>query len=257
METLKVSVFHGWSPWSFQMRATVSLEIPRCLARDLELHCVEPSSGSSFMTVAAELDTPSQRALDRRLSATIAGLQPIVFRPDDERFGSLYPIRPFISGTTNLTISREVLLEIGGFREYLGPGTPTRAAEDIDLCGRVMLAGNTAIYAPDALVWNHQRQSLQATLSQVFGYGVGLSSYYLDCLIDPTRRLRVLRGISFGIQSYRRAVLEERQAATPLAFTLAELAGLLSGPFVFARVRSRRSALPPLLPLTPPTTASL
>ena len=149
-----MSVFHGWSPWSFQMRATVSLEIPRCLARDLELHCVEPSSGSSFMTVAAELDTPSQRALDRRLSATIAGLQPIVFRPDDERFGSLYPIRPFISGTTNLTISRGT----AGNRRL--PRVPRTGHADKSrgghrFVGRVMLAGNTAIYAPDALVWNH------------------------------------------------------------------------------------------------------
>jgi hypothetical protein len=45
------------------MRATVSLEIPRCLARDLELHCVEPSSGSSFMvtgTTSATVPSGSQ-----------------------------------------------------------------------------------------------------------------------------------------------------------------------------------------------------
>ncbi|MHB1713138.1 MAG: glycosyltransferase family 2 protein, partial [Acidimicrobiales bacterium] len=73
----------------------------------------------------------------------------------------------------NMAWRRQVLEEIGGFDEGMGPGTPFRAAEDQDAFWRSLQSGGEGRYVPDSIVvhrhWRNRRQQLRT----VYGYGIG------------------------------------------------------------------------------------
>ena len=82
---------------------------------------------------------------------------------------------PWDVGTgANILSPRSALLSIGGFDEQLGPGTPARAAEDIDLLYRLSRQG-ALVYEPDAIVC-HPARSRRGRLSSRFVYGTGMGS---------------------------------------------------------------------------------
>jgi GT2 family glycosyltransferase len=55
-----------------------------------------------------------------------------------------------------MVVRRSTFLALGGFDERLGPGTPLRAAEDIDYNYRLLKAGYRAVTTPDVWVLHHQ-----------------------------------------------------------------------------------------------------
>lgn len=66
----------------------------------------------------------------------------------------------------NLSIRRDVLMEIGGFDPVY-----RSAGDDVDVCWRVQQAGYTIGFHPSALVWHHRRNSLRTYWKQQIGYG--------------------------------------------------------------------------------------
>lgn len=93
----------------------------------------------------------------------------------------LYPLPPFGTGA-NMAFTRQALIEIGGFDPALGAGTHTHAAEDTAAFSDVMLQGYQLVYRPAALTWHYHRVHLSELRSQLFGYGVGLTSYFVRVL---------------------------------------------------------------------------
>lgn len=81
---------------------------------------------------------------------------------------------PWDVGTgANILAARSALLAVGGFDERLGPGTPARAAEDIDLLYRLARIG-TLVYEPAAVVRHPagtRRQRLRSR--RTYGRGMG------------------------------------------------------------------------------------
>jgi GT2 family glycosyltransferase len=76
----------------------------------------------------------------------------------------------------NLSLRRSAFEAVGGFDEALGPGTPARAAEDVDLLYRLANAGFTLLYEPGAVVY-HELKSRQARVGGRYGYGYGLGTF--------------------------------------------------------------------------------
>jgi GT2 family glycosyltransferase len=76
----------------------------------------------------------------------------------------------------NLSVRRSAFEAVGGFDETLGPGTPARAAEDVDLLYRLANAGFTLLYEPDAVVY-HELKSRRARVGGRYGYGLGLGTF--------------------------------------------------------------------------------
>ena len=68
-----------------------------------------------------------------------------------------------------------------------GAGTATRAGEDLDAFLRVILAGDTLIYNPSAMVRHYARRTMPEFKRQLFGYGSGMCSVILKQLIDGPR----------------------------------------------------------------------
>jgi GT2 family glycosyltransferase len=76
----------------------------------------------------------------------------------------------------NLALRRSAFEAVGGFDESLGPGTPARAAEDVDLLYRLANAGFTILYEPDAVVY-HELKTRGARVGGRYGYGYGLGAF--------------------------------------------------------------------------------
>lgn len=162
-------------------------------------------------------------------------------RPPDP----LFPFNPGILGSgNNVAFRRGALLELGGYDECLGNGTPARAGEDWELFLRLFRAGRTAVYHPAALVHHRDRREYGELRAQIHDYGVGMAAAVTRTLArDPAaaaelaRRLpRVARYVlSSGSPKNR-----NWSGAYPADLRRAELAGLARGPLAY--LRSRRAA---------------
>jgi GT2 family glycosyltransferase len=98
----------------------------------------------------------------------------------------------------NCCFRREALLAVGGFDERLGPGTPGRAAEDVEAFRRVLAAGWQGWYEPSAVVVHLQWRSRGASVRRAYAYGVGQASsggtfrtaVWRDALLPAARDVR-------------------------------------------------------------------
>ena len=92
---------------------------------------------------------------------------------------------PWRAGSgANTAVSRRWLERIGGFDERLGAGSPGRSAEDMDLIYRLLRAGATIRYEPDAIVF-HERQAGAQRLATSLSYGFGMGAL---CVLWARRR---------------------------------------------------------------------
>jgi GT2 family glycosyltransferase len=68
-----------------------------------------------------------------------------------------YPAHPGYMGYgAHMVVRRSTFLALGGFDERLGPGTPLRAAEDLDYSYRLLKARYRAVTTPGVWVFHHQ-----------------------------------------------------------------------------------------------------
>jgi cellulose synthase/poly-beta-1,6-N-acetylglucosamine synthase-like glycosyltransferase len=82
----------------------------------------------------------------------------------------------------NVAFRRSALLEVGGFDEAMGPGTPIHAAEDQDLMWRVASAGWAGVYDPAAIVVHRQWRGRGGSLAQSFRYGIGAGAVAIKAI---------------------------------------------------------------------------
>lgn len=80
---------------------------------------------------------------------------------------------PLRGVSANLVVRRTALEVVGGFDERLGPGTWSRAGEDLELQDRLMRAGFVLRYDPAVLVFHDQWRSRGELLRLDYGYGIG------------------------------------------------------------------------------------
>lgn len=81
-----------------------------------------------------------------------------------------------IGGGNNFAVKRDWFERVGGCDERLGVGSPGKAAEDMDLFYRLLRAGATVRYEPDALV-HHERTSKARRLATRWSYGFGMGAF--------------------------------------------------------------------------------
>lgn len=96
--------------------------------------------------------------------------------------------RGTLGASANLGVRRSALAKVGGFDERLGPGTWTRAAEDLDLLDRLLAAGHDGWFAPDAAATHDQWRDRRALLRLDHGYGIGLGARVVLLLRRGQRR---------------------------------------------------------------------
>ena len=155
-----------------------------------------------------------------------------------------HPLYPYLVGAygsgANAVFDRAAITALGGFDTRLGPGTPTKAGEDLDVLLRTVLDGRAIVYEPAALVRHHHRPDDAGLRSMAFDYGIGLSALFVKHLTtDPHSLLAIGRRLPAGLRlllapdSTRN--VNRREAHYPAELTLRELLGIAAGPLAFAR----------------------
>lgn len=144
----------------------------------------------------------------------------------------LYPLPPFGAGG-NMAFTRQALSDIGGFDPALGAGTPSRAGEDTAAFADVMLRGYQLAFRPRALVWHYQRAEESDLADQLFGYGAGLTTYFLHVLRrHPSAIMDLVKLAPEGLRdllSPRSKRFTLMAAPMPRAFLAAHAGGMLWG----------------------------
>jgi O-antigen biosynthesis protein len=131
--------------------------------------------------------------------------------------------------------------DIGLLDPALGAGSPTGCSEDTDLFYRVLAAGFTIVYEPDAFVWHHHRRDMRALRRQLYNYSKGHVAYHLITW-QRNRDARALYHLAVTLPLWHAKAIAKwmlRRRDYPLALTFIEIAGNLAGPWALWRSRRR------------------
>jgi glycosyltransferase involved in cell wall biosynthesis len=121
-----------------------------------------------------------------------------------DRRKELYP-GDFISAGliqgANFAFRRLALINVDGFEETMGAGTPF-ACEDVEILARLLRNGYRGAYDPRPLIYHHHRRKTEAEaikLSKSYDYGRG--AYYAKCILDNKLRYLYAKHWYWSIRS--------------------------------------------------------
>jgi GT2 family glycosyltransferase len=164
------------------------------------------------------------------------------------------PLLPYTAGAlgsgASVVMLTEVARDLGGFDPALGPATPAKGGEDLDLLVRVLRRGHGVSYEPRAIVWHKHPGGSTRLRRQVYSYGVGLGAMLGKQLIAGPQRRDFLRAVPAGLR-YLRDPGSRKNVGKPTNYprhlTWLERLGMLIGPALYVLsaliVRARRLAL--------------
>ena len=220
-------------------------EVARAFRSDTNVACV------TGLIMPGELKTHAQLKLETHADNG-KGFTPRVFdcgthRPAD-------PLFPFTVGQlgsgANMSFSKDILLEIGGFDPATGVGTVSRGGDELAAFFSVLTAGYALVYQPNALIWHYHRRDLASLSNQVYGYGVGLGAYLTSVLVTHPEVIgQALRQLPAGLR-YAFHLASQRNPrvgdAWPRQLAWRERRGIAFGPLAYgvSRWRSRGARRP-------------
>ena len=142
----------------------------------------------SGLILPAALDTPAQQWYEHFGGHSKGrGFERAIFDVASHAVQSpLFPTPPFGAGG-NMAFRRAEFVGLGGFDETLGAGTPVPGAEDTAAFYDVMRHGYTVVYEPNAFVRHDHYREPEQLQRQLYGYGVGLTAFYLRALLREPR----------------------------------------------------------------------
>jgi GT2 family glycosyltransferase len=195
------------------------------------------------LVLPGRLDSPAQ-ALFEAWGGFNKGYERRLFGPERPAgAGPLYPYSPGLYGSgNNVAFKTEILRSIGGYDIALGPGTPARAGEELDLFLALITSGYRIAYEPAAVVWHHHRATEAELAEQLHAYGIGLSALMTKwALSSPAQAAALARRLPAGaVAMTKRGPSEGPAIKVPGRLRRRELAGLLRGPV--ALMAGRRAA---------------
>ena len=131
---------------------------------------------------------------------------------------------------TNMAFRRQTFDRVGLFDTALDVGTPSNGGGDLDIFHRVLVAGLTIRYEPEALVWHYHRRSQEQLRKQLYNNGRAFGVYLLK--IFRTRTVPRSCALRYTLFSWLGGWLVARllKAVTkrerfPVGLVLAELWG--------------------------------
>jgi glycosyltransferase involved in cell wall biosynthesis len=148
--------------------------------------------------------------------------------------------RTFVYGSTsgqlghgaNFAVRREAITAVGGFDEALGIGGGLGVVDDHDAFWRILRAGWTGRYSPEAVMVHHQWRNRSEYLRTELGYGLGGGAMAVKAMrMDPRGGWRFLWNELWrdGAMTAVRALREgnETGAAGTAVRTVAAVAGAM------------------------------
>ena len=147
-----------------------------------------------------------------------------------------------IGTSANMAFRRRIIHDeaIGPMREFLGPGTPCGAGEDLYFTYRLLKEGHTLHFDPSIWVYHCHRQDMEGFRKQAFNYGRSAIAYHLHIAIADGD-FRGLRMVLWNIPLHHLQALTGFKHRTAGAYW-PELAGQLSGyaAYFYSRWKDRR-----------------
>ena len=189
-----------------------------------------------------ELETPAQRLFEL-YGGLGRGFEPQIVNQDwFNQFRRAVPTWT-LGATANAAFRADIFTHprIGLMYEALGPGMPSGNGEDIYLFYKVLRAGYTLVYQPEASVWHKHRREMRDLRHQLYSYSKGHVAYHLTTLLRD-HDVRALVTLAIRIPGgYLWRILERLTGKTayPLGLTLIEIAGQLAGPWALWQSRRR------------------
>jgi GT2 family glycosyltransferase len=137
-----------------------------------------------------------------------------------------FPARSFIGAGgiqgANMAFRRRVLLDIGGFDPFFGPGASFAACEDIEAVGRASAVGWKGEYRPDAVVRHHHGRKAADVAALWKTYAIGRGAYHMKLLLNGHEFLWFARSIyqlRWRYRTSRTTVLWELVGAAKYAYS--------------------------------------
>ncbi len=129
----------------------------------------------------------------------------------------------------HMATSRAVLDAAGGFDPRLGPGTAFPAAEDNDLGLRLLDAGFSIHYVPEAVVYHRAWRSRREILGLRWHYGLGQGAFYAKHLRRGDRAMwrRVDRDMVRLVGHPGRLLRDRQWAAGYALYLCGEIVGAI------------------------------
>ena len=200
-------------------------------------------------------------AFDERIGCVTGLVLPIELRTEAQHAFEVYAehrhifttrefsaasIRPAAAGVVgfgaNMALRRDLALRVGGFDPRLGAGARTCSGEENDMFARLLDAGASIAYTPNALVWHRHRETEAELRRCIFGYGVGLYAFLTKRLVEQRDLGALTVGARWLVGPFLRAAQRRLASAegTPLRLLLLEAAGASLGPIRFLAEDRRR-----------------
>ena len=153
------------------------------------------------LVLPLELETEGQLCFERSASF-VRGFRRRTFRPPETWYTHpfFYYTPGVIGSGANTALRIDVARQLGGFDTMLGPGTPTRAGEDVDLYVRILRAGHAVLYDPSVIVWHEHPERMPRARRQVLRQGVGLGAALAKQFATGPERRSLLRGLPLGLR---------------------------------------------------------
>jgi len=143
-----------------------------------------------------------------------------------------------IGAGVNMAVRRSCLDDIGYFDESLDGGTPTISGGDHEFFHRAITRGYRVAYDPSAIVWHSHRVTSSEAIRTVYGYGVGVLSWWTRSLIQEREYAVLLRAPICILQYHVRRVVDSllgKTGSPPRKYSVAELRGALYGPIAYLK----------------------
>ncbi len=158
----------------------------------------------------------------------------------------LYPYNLGSIGTgASMAFRASFLRQIGGFDPALGGRGPSRCGQDLAAFFEVIIREYMVVYEPAALLYHQHRQDYVGLRRQLYRYGIGLTACLTRSIVTYPQLLpNVLRRIPAGLAfllSTRSAKNARKTASYPRELTIAELIGMLYGPFAYLQSRCKEN----------------
>lgn len=162
------------------------------IVRDMDwLHCLmnhfstNPSVGYVSGNVIADSLTSPAQAMWEAKGGLSKGGKIRVFDTSIFRKGRLsgFPVRLIAAGANSM-IPRSVLEKVGDYDERFGLGSPIPHGESLDMCYRVLRAGYSAVYDPNAIVYHGHPVSVNSLRKKMFIYGIGDTAVHCKFFLE-------------------------------------------------------------------------
>jgi GT2 family glycosyltransferase len=165
------------------------------------------AGGVTGPVLPAELETAAQVTFERR-GGFRRGFHRRRLGPGDIP-GSRFPSGAGIVGAgCNMAYDRALLVELGGFDEALDTGRPLPGGGDLDMFYRVVRAGRTMVYAPEALVFHRHRREEAELRRQYWTWGTGMMAFvHKSWRADPGNRSQLEQLVAWWFTTQLRALV--------------------------------------------------